>query len=469
MPTRRQFLATAASAAALGRAADRGFVRVSRQDARYLELSSGDPYIPIGLNLIAPPRSDGGPEESYRVFAGWLDKLSANGGNYIRVWLSNPFWEVEHARSGEYDAGKAAWIDRMLKDCRSRGIRVKMTMEHFRSIGEPPVRQPWADKPMHLAANGGPAKSITDFFDGEAARAQFRRKIQWYAERYSNNPVIYGWELWNEINAVRGGDYLAWTEAMLPELHKAFPANLAMQSLGSFDTDRSRDAYRRHSTMAGNDLAQVHRYLDLGAPLDICHGPVDLLAADAVRELIGYEPGRPVLLAESGAVEPKHSGPFRLYGADKSGMLLHDVLFAPFFAGAAGPGQIWHWDSYVAANDLWWHYDRFSQTMKGIDPRRERFEAATVPHDRARVSLLRGRRTSLLWIRDSGNTWMSELGDGRPPETLKGLSVDLAARIPSANARIFDPWQNRWTESKVAQGRLELPPFSRSLVVQLEH
>src|SRR4051812_30203734 len=48
---------------------------------------------------------------------------------------------------------------------------------------------------------------------------------------------------------------------MLPELHKAFPGNLAMQSLGSFDTDRSRDAYRRHSTMAGNDLAQVHRYL----------------------------------------------------------------------------------------------------------------------------------------------------------------------------------------------------------------
>ena len=46
---------------------------------------------------------------------------------------------------------------------------------------------------------------------------------------------------------------------------------------------------------------------------------VDVLAADSVRELIGYNPGRPVVLAESGAVEPRHTGPFRLYAADKAG------------------------------------------------------------------------------------------------------------------------------------------------------
>ncbi len=66
---------------------------------------------------------------------------------------------------------------------------------------------------------------------------------------------------------------MAWTAFMLPELHKAFPKNMAMQSLGSFDTDRARDVYKRHSTMPGNDLAQVHRYLDLGAKLEICKGP----------------------------------------------------------------------------------------------------------------------------------------------------------------------------------------------------
>ena len=51
---------------------------------------------------------------------------------------------------------------------------------------------------------------------------------------------MFAWELWNEVNAVRGGDYLAWTEAMLAELHKRFPRNLCVQSLGSFDAARAR-------------------------------------------------------------------------------------------------------------------------------------------------------------------------------------------------------------------------------------
>jgi hypothetical protein len=32
-------------------------------------------------------------------------------------------------------------------------------------------------------------------------------------------------------------------------------------------------------------VLQVHRYLDLGASLEVCRGPVDLLAADSIREL----------------------------------------------------------------------------------------------------------------------------------------------------------------------------------------
>ncbi len=440
------------------------FVRVSPRDPRYLELSGGDPYIPVGPNMIAPPRA-ADDEESFRIFESWLEKLAANGGNYIRVWLSNSNWDVEHERSGIYDAGRARRIDRMLAACRKHGIRVKLTMEHFRTIGEP-ATQKWADKPMHRADNGGPAKSIADFFDGPAPREQFRKKIRWYADRYHDQPIVFAWELWNEINAVRGGDYLAWTEAMLPELHKAFPKNLAVQSLGSFDRTRARDAYRRHSLMPANDLAQVHRYLDLGAELDVCRGPVDVLAADAVRELIGYGVRKPVLLAESGAVEPKHSGPFQLYKTDRAGVILHDVLFAPFFAGAAGAGQIWHWDAYVAANDLWWQFGRFAEAVKGIDPPAEKFEPSMIDHDRLRVYVLKGRNTTLAWCRDKRNTWESELKNGERPEKLRDIEVYFGDA--SGRARVYDPWSGQWSEAVLKEGRLKLPEFSRSLVVRIE-
>jgi hypothetical protein len=311
------------------------FVRVSPRDPRYFELSDGTPYVPIGLNMIAPPGDEGLPG-----MEAWMRQLSTNGGNYIRVWLGNPFFDVEHAHSGEYDEAKAERIAAMLSTAAREGIRVKLCLEHFRNLDG--SRQAWATKPLHLVANGGTATNMNDFFEGTASRELFKRKLAWFAQRFGDNPTVFGWELWNEINAVQGGNYMAWTEVMLPELHRLFPRNLAMQSLGSFDRDGVRPTYQRLATMPGNDVAQVHRYLDLGARLEVCHGPMDVLAADAVRELLAAHPGRPVLLAESGAVEPSHSGPFKLYNQDTNGMLLHDVLFAPFFVGAAGPGHIWH-------------------------------------------------------------------------------------------------------------------------------
>jgi hypothetical protein len=134
-------------------AAPEGFVRASPRDRRYLELTTGAPYIPNGPNLIAPPR------EGFEVYEQWLTNLAANGGN-----------------------------------C------------------------------------------------------------------------------------------LSWTEVMLAGMRRRFPRNLVMQSLGSFDTARVRETYCRHSTMPAKDLAQVYCYLDLGAPLEVCKGPMDVLAAGAVHE-----------------------------------------------------------------------------------------------------------------------------------------------------------------------------------------
>ena len=42
--------------------------------------------------------------------------------------------------------------------------------------------------------------------------------------------------------------------------------------------------------------------------------------------------------------------------------------FAPFFAGAAGSGQCWHWDRYVDKMNLWHHFGRFAEIVKGLDP-----------------------------------------------------------------------------------------------------
>ncbi len=439
------------------------YVEVSRRDPRYFDLSDGQPYVPIGLNMIAPPG-----EDRWEVMEEWMRQLAAQGGNFIRIWLGHSWFDIEHRRSGEYDAEKARHIDRLLETARRHGIYVKLCIESFRHFGT--RDQLWSAKPLHLQSRGGPAADIADFFDGEASRAQFKRKLGWYADRYGSDPVIFGWELWNEINAVAGGDYMSWSEAMLAELHRLFPRNLAMQSLGSFDTERVDALYRRLATMPGNDVAQVHRYLDLGAPLEACHGPVDLLAAEAVERMRSYRPGRPILLAESGAVEPRHTGPFRLYARDREGIILHDVLFAPFFCGAAGPGHIWHWDHYVSRNNLWWAFGRFAEAIRGVDPAAERFSPCRFSQGSLRLYLLAGRRTMLAWCRDADNAWQSELERGQAPERLAGRKIEWPADLGlplQGKARIYDPWENRWTETRWNGGCLALPAFRRSLVVSI--
>lgn len=460
-----------------GQATNRPFVRVSPRDPRYFELSDGRPYIPIGLNMISPPGGD--PDKALAGMGQWMAQLSANGGNFIRIWLSNGFFDVEHSQSGVYDEQKAKRIDAVLVMARKYDIRVKMTLEHFRHLGD--GRQTWAGKPIHHVSHGGPAQDIVDFFANPASREQFQRKLDWYAKRYGDDPTVFAWELWNEFDAVQdmwepeawqpGGVALDWTQVMLAALHQRFPKTLATQSQGSFDLDRKTQLYRTLCLIPGNDVAQVHRYLDLGAKLEVCHGPVDVLAADAVTTLVQFNCGKPVLLAESGAVEPSHSGPFKLYAQDRAGIILHDILFAPFFAGAAGPGHCWHWDGYVAQNNLWHHFGRFAKSVRDLDPPAEQFRAVRIEHPRLRIYALAGPRMLTAWCRDKENTWQTELAEGRQPERLENQSIDLpAAFIPQgvSRVRIYDLWADKWSDSRLDGGRLSLPPFTRSIVFRIE-
>jgi hypothetical protein len=437
------------------------FVRVSPRDSRYFELDNGKPYIPIGLNLIAPPKGD--PAE----MDAWFGKLAAQGGNYVRVWLGNNYYDVEHEKSGVYDEAKARRIDEMLASARRHGIRVKLCVDFFRHLGE--GTQTWAAKPLHLVKNGGLATNMADWVNSPACRQRYAGKYDFYAKRLGSDPTIFGWELWNEMNAVVGGDVRGWTAEMLPQLHKRFPKNLCVQSLGSFDSNGARAIYADICRLPENDVLQIHRYLDLGAKLEICRAPVDVLAADAVRELQALCVRKPILLAESGAVEPCHTGPFKLYEKDREGLILHDVLFAPFFAGAAGPGHIWHWDAYVAKNDLWRLFGGFAQAVAGIDPPAEAFEAQRVEHPRLRILVLRGQRTTLAWLRDTQVTWQTALAEGREEEALRGLAVALPAPAAggAVSASAFDPWSGARSALALEQGKVALPAFSRSLVVRL--
>ncbi|MBM3883612.1 MAG: DUF5060 domain-containing protein [Verrucomicrobia bacterium] len=78
----------------------RGFVRVSRQDPRFLELSTGEPFFPIGQNLAF---IGSGQYVTLAKAESIFAQLAAHGANYLRLWTCCEDWALA------IEARKSAW------------------------------------------------------------------------------------------------------------------------------------------------------------------------------------------------------------------------------------------------------------------------------------------------------------------------------------------------------------------------
>ncbi len=451
-----------------------GYIEVSKVNPAYFSFSDGSPYIPVGINLINPSgRYQENPDSAFHEIDQWMKNLSENGGNYVRIWLSQSFWDIEDQAAGKYSDEKVKRIDRFFEMARKYKLRVKITLEHFRSVTMEENPQKWATKFVYHTSSGGPLDSIRQYLTSTEGQQLFLNKVDFYQKRYGSDTLFFGWELWNEMNAMKGPEdsvFFDWNKKMLDEVKQRFPENLVMQSLGSFDDERIRPVYKKMMLLPGNEIAQVHRYLDLGAKMEVCQAPMDVICASAIEELLTYQTRKPLILAETGAVEPRHAGPSKYYPLDTAGILLHDILFAPFFAGSAGAGMSWHWESYVHKNNLWYHFQRFNEVIKGINPIEENFMPSKSETDDVRIYVLKGKKTTLLWLRDKMNTWETELEKGEAPQALHGIQLNLnELGITSSLEKIevYDPWKNEWVILENNDPIFTLPDFKRSIVVRV--
>ncbi|MDY3979178.1 MAG: cellulase family glycosylhydrolase [Tidjanibacter sp.] len=435
----------------------RSFVCIDKTDPHYFSLSNGEPYIAIGCNIAAV--SDSLMLEHY------MKELSRNGANFARVWLNSEFFEIE-TEYGNWNWTNVAHIDRLLQLADSYGIKVKMCIESFRKIL--PGANKWDTKASYHISNHGPFVDMQQYISSQEGRDEYLRRLAFLQKRYGDNPAVFGWELWNEMNAVEADDIEEWNRYMLPKVHEMFPRNLVMQSLGSLDRAASLPIYMYINSLATNDVMQVHRYVDLGAELNICGAPIDSLASDAVGVLRSYGIEKPIMLAECGAVKPSHTGPNPIYLADSLGTVLHDFLFAPFFCGAAGCGQLWHWDHYIDNMNVWFQIGRFSKAVEGLNPASERFVPYRNDNERLKIYTLVGKNHIVAWCRDKRSTWQSELVDGLVAETVGGQIIDFSKWVNTdiSSVEIYDPWKDVVIRSD-ASPRVELPDFKRSTVVRI--
>lgn len=459
-------LSLAAMADGKGTDSTARFLDVSRECPRYLVDSSGKTFLPIGCNICFD-RLYGGPEgsraECEARFWDRMRKFAANGGNFMRLWLGHPFFEVMPQKAGEFDPAATETLVKTVRLAEELGIRLKLTLESFRRTQ--PLKPGETYLPIFVRPLYHPyARDMREFFQSQRCFDIYLEKARYLKRQgLGDSPAVVCWELWNEINAVGPVTmYEDWSARMLAALKAEFPRQLTTQNLGSFADAHDFYEYNYLARVADNDFMQAHRYLDPGAAMDVTRGPMDVLCADAVVELLQRRPDRPAFLAETGAVQARHAGPSLLYPKDREGTLIHDEIFAPFFAGSAGSGQPWHWDhQYIDGNGLWYHFRRFAKAVEGLDPIAERFVPFHTETHRLRIYGLKGRKTTVLWCRDKRATWQSELVEGRAPEAVVGEKLPFESK---SGFDMYLPWEDR--SVRLPAGKCLPSAFTRSAVIR---
>jgi len=483
-----------------------GFVEIGKEDPRYFVFSEGGSYLPHGANICWPmfwpvPAQRRGRGDMERDMQGrvderrtlgladyrrWMAAQAENGGNYTRLWLSNPHTLLEPERAGELDLKQFARIDAIMELARSLGVRLKICLEHWRDLrGDAPYHESRYSHPgFHRIPRDpdtgeGPA-SMDEWFSGERWRALWLRKLDAVMARYGDDPVVFAWELWNEINCCETRSFDVqerWTRDMLREVKRRSPKNLAVNSLGSLATDE-RYAQLERFKMEEMDFQQLHRYLDSNAEQAGCHRDAVCMSIEGIER--ARRPDRPLLFTETGAVEAAHTDQFRYYRMDRRGILFHDTTYPPFFAGAAGPGHNWFWDTYVDPLNLWWQLAPFQALVEGLSFEEEGFQPVDQSDERAWKLLLHGQRHALAWMRNRADTWENVYRDGREPPLLGSTSLDLStlawADGPGA-ARLVDPWSEipagekpnlpDGDEIRLENGRLVLPSFRYGVMLKI--
>jgi len=453
-----------------------GYVEVSARGPRYFALSDGEPYCAIGLNLCTPPGYPlpGGSEHfavsgrsatlGCKDYERWFRRLSEHGGNFTRLWLSSSYFEAQGEVAGQVDPLAFARLDRVVDLARAYGIRLKVCLEHFRTL-EPGT---FFSKVLRHPEDGRSPASMDEWFESAVWRDLWMRRVGAYLARYGDDPVIMAWELWNEINCCATRDWSVqreWTRRTLPEIKRRSPRNLVVNSIGSFD-DEAYQRWYDDFKMEEMDFQQVHRYLDQGARMELCrHDPV-AFSVDAIRR--SRRPDRPVILAETGGVNDVHTGPFRFYRYDDTGIIFQDTTFPAFFAGSAGTGQIWHWNEYVDFKNLWRMFRPFADMVAGVRLDEEGFEPVDLSTARVWFLALCGRRHCLALVRSKADSWYAVLRDGQEPPPVRGQRIDLRPlAVRSGEVSTYRPVPDGRGRPTLAEGVLRLPAFRHGMLLKI--
>lgn len=308
----------------------RGFVRRSPVDSRQLAFDNGEGYLPIGHNLPIYPLTGQLADEALR-------KMADAGENYNRWWMSNSGLGLEwEEKLGWYRQAESARIDFVLDLAKSLGFHYMMCMDthqDFRKSG-------WTSNPFN-AVNGGPCKTVEEWFTNPTAREFYKKRLRYTVARWAASPHILAWEFGNEFEGWADCDRAAlldWHREMSDYLAGIDPYDHLITT--SWWGKTGPEEFWR---LPHIDIVQTH-----------CYTNDDANVAEALRDYCLHQWTtfeKPHIFGEFGI--RSHS---TTADKDPDGRALHNAYWACLASGACGNAMPWWHGNYIDPLDLYFHF-----------------------------------------------------------------------------------------------------------------
>ena len=334
-----------------GTSSSHGFIR--KNATNYLGFDDGTQYIPVGQN---EGWQDG---NVYTDYTNWLTKLANNGGNFIRIWMSDWAFGIEwkngtngFAGLKKYKQTSAFWLDWLLDYCKQKNIYLMLCINHHGQVSTT-TNPEWTDNPYNVV-NGGPCTNTWDFFSNATATTTLKNRLRYIVARYGYSTNLQSWELFNEVDltssfAAHKAEVTSW-HSMMSSYVKSIDVYKHLVT-----TSYSQEANDAATwNLPDIDFTQTHYYVAAPNIETVLNSGVQSYLTQFAKPTINAEFG---ISGSSGATTAT---------MDPNGVHIHNSVWASAFSGAMGSAMTWWWDTYVDPQNLYFHYKPLSQIISGI-------------------------------------------------------------------------------------------------------
>jgi hypothetical protein len=293
---------------------DHGYLHPDPDYPNRFLFDDGSPFVPVGHNLAwqTPGKMP---------TAAQISKMGENGLTWTRFWATevdgrNPWWPINdpYALSQELWPSALDSLSAVAHACDISGLFFQLVLFDHVSLSTGPDGT-WSKNPWN-AANGGFLKSPVEFFTDSEAKLRTKMWLRYAVARYSSDPNLMSFELFDEIEntdaATKGHwpEIAAWTSEMATYL----------RSLDPYDHMLTTSSSLQH--------AELWKALDYYQP-----------------HLCALNPASAISSAQLPTDKPVFFGAIGDVNRNITRAQLRNCLYTSLFANTGGLPMLWDWDA----------------------------------------------------------------------------------------------------------------------------